>query len=500
MSTTPRVAIIGLHLEANAFAPPTTGDDFRGSCYLEGDDILAEAAKPAPAMPSEIPAFIAEMNGAGAWTPIPIIIASVEPGGPAEHDFFEATLGDMRRRLLAAGPIDAVYLSNHGAMTTTRSTDPDGAFYAMARDVVGPTAPVVSTIDLHANISDRMVDAADVIVAYRTNPHVDQAERAAEAARLIRRLLAGERFAKRFIRMPIVAPSVRLLTAEGPYADLITHGQTLVSDDLPVVSVVGGFAWSDTPENGLAILTYGGQASADAAAEDIAKRAWADRPRYQVQLTSLAEVAARATAANHAPFCVADVADNPGGGGRGNTTDILETLIAADARNILLGLFVDAPAARACHAAGVGATVDLVLNQGRADAFGREVPISATVLALSDGFVVGRRGILAGRTVKLGQSAAIRVGGLTIVLASRRIQAADPALFEAFGLDPGAFRTVVLKSRGHFRAGFDIFFKPENIIEADAGGLTSPVLARFDFKALPRPVYPLDPDTKWVAP
>ena len=86
------------------------------------------------------------------------------------------------------------------------------------------------------------------------------------------------------------------------------------------------------------------------------------------------------------------------------------------------------------------------------------------------------------------------------MLASRRIQAADPALFEAFDLDPGAFRTVVLKSRGHFRAGFDIFFQADQIVEADAGGLTSPVLARFDFKALPRPVYPLDPETEWAAP
>lgn len=506
MATTtggPRVAILGLHLEANAFAPPTTGADFRASCYLVGDEILAEAATPAPAMPAEIPSFLETMSAGGDWTPVPIIVTSVEPGGPAEQGFVDATLAEMRRRLEAAMPLDAVYLSNHGAMTATADTDPDGAFYAMARDVVGPDAPVVSTIDLHANISQRMVDAADAIIAYQTNPHVDQKPRAADAARLIRRLLSGLRLAKRFIRMPIVAPSVRLLTAAGPYADLIAHGQTQTSDSLPVVSVVGGFAWSDTPENGLAILTYGeDQGAADAVAEDIAARAWVDRERYRVSLTSVADAVAMAKAAGADPgapaVCIADVADNPGGGGRGNTTDVLEALIAADVAGGLFGLFVDPAAAAACHAAGVGAVLDLTLNAGRADAYGREVPLRAEVTALSDGFVVGRRGIMAGRTAKLGPSAAIRVGGLAIAIASRRIQAADPALFEALGLDPGAFRSVVLKSRGHFRAGFDIFFTPDQIVEADAGGLTNPMLERFDFKRLPRPVYPLDSHTKWA--
>lgn len=504
MANCPRVAILGLHLEANAFAPVSTEADFRASCYLEGQAILDEAAKRAPMAPAEIMGFIAEMDATGPWEPVPILVTGVEPGGPADHAFFERTLDRMSELLLAAGPIDAVYLSNHGAMTTTKSTDPDGAYYAMAREIAGPDAPIVSTVDLHANISDRMVAATNAIIAYRTNPHVDQRERAAEAARLIRSLLAGAALEKCFIRMPIVAPSVRLLTAEGPYADLINYGQSQVSESVPLVSIIGGFAWSDTPENGLAILTYGPSAeAANALAGDIAKRAWDDRELYQVALTPLEAVIAKAKAAGADPniqtLCIADVADNPGGGGRGNTTDVLKGLIAAKVEGLLFGLFVDAHAANACHEAGIGGSIDLVLNEGSVVASAAAVPVKAEVLALSDGLVVGRRGILAGRTVDLGKATAIRVDGLSIVLASRRIQAADPALFEAFGLDPAAFRTVVLKSRGHFRAGFDIFFEPDQIVEADARGLTNPILERFPFKNLPRPVYPLDTETTWTA-
>ena len=236
----------------------------------------------------------------------------------------------------------------------------------------------------------------------------------------------------------------------------------------------------------------------------LAEFAWAERERVRVRLTPLDDAIARAAQAGRngerIAVCLADVADNPGGGGRGNTTDILERLLAERVEQVLLGNFVDPAAAACCHAAGVGATVRITLNEGRADAYGRAVPIDASVLSLSDGVVVGRRGVYAGRTVHLGPAAAIRVGGLTMVVCSRRIQCADPVFFETFGLDIGDFASLVVKSRGHFRAGIDTWYPDERIVEVDAAGLTSPVLERFTWKRLPRPVWPLDPDTCWQAP
>src|SRR5205085_3803532 len=99
--------------------------------------------------------------------------------------------------------------------------------------------------------------SADVIISYRTNPHVDRRERGAEAAPMLRRLLAGERFDKTFIHMPIAAPTVTLLTARGAYADMITEGQRHIAPDLPVVSLLGGFVFADAPEAGISILAYG---------------------------------------------------------------------------------------------------------------------------------------------------------------------------------------------------------------------------------------------------
>ncbi|HEV8520153.1 MAG TPA: MlrC C-terminal domain-containing protein, partial [Burkholderiales bacterium] len=263
-------------------------------------------------------------------------------------------------------------------------------------------------------------------------------------------------------------------------------------------------AFADAPETGISILTYGSGPRAKKLALALAQFAWAERERFKVRLTSLDDAIGRAVAAGRAgsgaAVCLADVADNPGGGGRGNTTDILERLLGADVERALLGNFVDADAAAHCHAAGVGARLSVALNAGCADAHARTIPVELEVLALSNGEVVGRRGIFAGRTVRLGPSAAVRIGGLTMLVCSRRVQCADPAFFESLGLDVGAFCSLTVKSRGHFRAGFDLWYPDDRILEVDAAGLTSPMLDRYPWKALPRPVWPLDPDTQWAAP
>jgi microcystin degradation protein MlrC len=500
----PRIAILGMHLESNAFAPVSTAEDFRKSCYFEGYDMLAEAAKPAPAMPAEVPGFMEAMNASGDWEAVPILITATEPGGPAEQAFVEETLTRMRALLEAAGSLDGIYITNHGAMVSTTDTDPDGALYALAREAAGPQTPVVATVDLHANISQRMFESADVIISYRTNPHVDRRERGAEAAVLLHRLLAGARLTKAFIHMPIVAPTVTLLTARGAYADMIDEGQRHIGPDVAVVSVLGGFAFADAPESGISILTYGKGEKPKQLAIELAELAWAERERFTVKLTSLDDAIAKAVAAGRAgraaAVCLADVADNPGGGGRGNTTDILERLIAAGAERALLGNFVDPAAAARCHAAGVGAKLSVVLNEGRADAHAKALPIELEVLALSDGTVIGRRGMWAGRTLHLGASAAVRIGGVTVLLCTRRVQCAEPAFFESLGIDIGAFCSLTVKSRGHFRAAFDEWYSDEAILEVDAAGLTSPMLERYPWKALPRPVWPLDRATQWQAP
>lgn len=285
-----RVAVLGFHLESNAFAPVSEERHFRSLCYFEGEDIVREARKEAPALPAEMPGFFREMDALGKWTPVPVIVTACEPGGPVDDRFFQATLAAMRQRLAAAGELDAVYISNHGGMVSTAGPDPDGELYAMVRGVVGPKAPVVATVDLHANISERMVQNVDALVSYRTNPHMDQAERARDAARLLLRFLDGKKPQRAFVRLPLTPASVTLLTREGPYADAIGYGQSKVGGGVLDVSIVGGFVFSDSPKNGVAIVVNGERgAPLREVALDIAGRIWDDRKRFVKRLTSIEE-------------------------------------------------------------------------------------------------------------------------------------------------------------------------------------------------------------------
>jgi len=218
---------------------------------------------------------------------------------------------------------------------------------------------------------------------------------------------------------------------------------------------------------------------------DIAQRIWNDRRRFVKRLTSIDD------ALRAGPGLIwSDAGDNPGGGGTGKTTALLRRLVESGERGILYGNFHEPQIAAAAHAAGEGASITAHFTEG--------FRVPARVLKLTDGKVVGRRGIWAGRALDLGPTCALQIGGVAALCVSKRKQCADPVFFEMHGLDVRDARIVVVKSRGHFRGGFDEFFPPERVLEIDTPGLTSPVIERLPFKGLPRPVFPLDSEANWT--
>jgi microcystin degradation protein MlrC len=198
-----------------------------------------------------------------------------------------------------------------------------------------------------------------------------------------------------------------------------------------------------------------------------------------------------------------EAGDNPGGGGSGRTTELLSELIAVSAQGVFYGSFFDPELVEDAHSAGIGATLTARFNRNRGtqvwEQWDEPLEFEAEVVGLSDGNVVGRHGMLKGRRMNLGNSALVRVGGIHVVVISDRAQTSDPMFFEMFGLNIADAHTVIVKSRGHFRAGFDIWFSDERTFEIDTAGLTSPVLDRWDFTRIPRPSYPFDEDTSWRA-
>ncbi len=501
----PRVALMGMILESNRYARPATRADFDSLTWLGGDDLLTEARAETPALAKEFSAFVHAMDATGPWTPVPVLLAASHPHGPVEEDVFEA----YKEAILAGlnEPVDAVYLCHHGAMVATHLHDPDGELTTLVRDKVGADVPIVQTLDLHGNISNKSTDAVNLICGYRTNPHVDMIERGEETAFSLRRILAGLASPKvAHVKLPLAPASVSLLTASGPYGELIDYGQKRQAElagAIMNVSIFGNFIFSDVPNNGISVVVTARDSlsAAQTLAEEIAKKAWQMRQRFVRPLMPIKEAVAMAKHQNRTPVIYSDAGDNPGGGGSGGTTSLLEALAKADVDNALYGSFFDTELAQEAHELGVGANFTARFNRSAGsntwEQWDSPLSVEAQVLALREGDVTGRLGLFAGRRLKLGRCALLQVGGIKVVVISDRTQTADPVLFEMFDLDIATAHTVVVKSRGHFRAGFLPWFAPEQVYEVDTEGLTSPVLERWPLTNVPRPSFPLDADASW---
>lgn len=491
-------------LESNAHSPVATREEFAQNYLAFGAEMVRDWESEHPSVSKCLTGFIEGMNGGTAWHPLPLVGAMVGASGPIDHVFFLEVLREMCARLKAALPVDGVFLSLHGGAIGTAEGDPEGALLTAMRAILGPDIPIIATLDLHANISQAMVAHANVLVVYRTNPHIDMHERGLESAAHMRELLAGMRATSAFQKLPFIPPSVTQNTKSGPYADIIAYGQSKLDSRVMNVSVVSGFSLGDSVKNGMSVVvtTRDDAALAKTLCTDIASKTWAERHRYIPKLTSIEEATQMALAcgedASKPALLFADVADNPGGGGRGNTVWILKAFYDAKVQGALLGIFFDPALAEEAHRLGVGTKFHAQFNRAETHPLSGKFNADAVVEGLHDGNIVGTRGIAAGHRIPLGPMALLRVAGIQVVVVSVRQQCKDTAMFEVVGLDIANARSVIVKSRGHFRAAFDLLFTDERIIEVDVPGLTTPILSRVPYQNVPRPIFPLDAETAWA--
>ena len=500
-----RIGICGFFLESNRWSPVTTQAMFAASLDISGDTLYQELSSAQPRTLPDTSGFVATMNRLGNWTPVALRLAAAQPGGPADHCYFEAFVEDITHRIRAAGPLDAIFISSHGAALTTQEDDPDGRLFACIRSLVGPRVPIIAVLDLHTNVSARMTDALSAFVAYRTNPHVDLWECGAEAAEHVHRLLRDGPGVVEMVKLPLAPPATSQLVSPGSvYSELIALGQTYVHGNVLNVSLCGGFALADCVKCGFSVVVScarNDRTTARRVTRALAQSIWSARQRFVSQLTPLEDAVAAAVATGHSSgprLILADVADNPGGGGGGNTVTLLQALLAAGANGVLMGVQTDAALAQEAHDVGVGATFDAHFNrQNGGDRFAQTFSAQARVLALSDGHFVGRQGMLKGSVREMGASALLEIDGVQLAVISLRQQLLDSAQLDVLGVDLNQVRTLVVKSRGHFRATFQGFAPPERILEVDCPGLTTPNLKTLPWTKIPRPIFPIDEDATW---
>jgi microcystin degradation protein MlrC len=454
-----RIAIGGFLHETNTFAPTkATYEDFvHGGGWPQmatGADVLRLRN-----INVGIAGFI-EAADAQGWELVPTISCGASPCAHVTEDAFERISRMIVDGIAAAGRLDAVYLDLHGAMVTEHLDDGEGELLARVRRVIGRDLPLVVSLDLHANVTPAMVAHADALIAYRTYPHIDMAETGRAAAKHLELLLGSkQKLAKAFRQLPFLIPISWQCTGDEPCKSIYRKLTLLESDRLPTLSFAPGFPAADFPDCGPSVFAYGRtQADADAAADelfalvlghekDFAGRIYTPDEGIRAAM-ELAKTASK-------PIVIADTQDNPGAGGDSDTTGMLRALVRNNATRAATGVIYDPQSAAAAHAAGEGATVTLALG-GKSgipgDAPYRE---SFVVEKLSDGKFIAPGPYYGGRKMKMGPSAALRIGDVRVVVSSHKAQLADQAMYRFVGIEPTRQSILVNKSSVHFRADFE---------------------------------------------
>jgi microcystin degradation protein MlrC len=429
---------------------------------------------------------------------VPSVSASAVPSGTVTQEAYEQLLGSLLKTLKTArsapGGLDGVALCLHGAMVAEGIDDAEGDILRRVREQVGDATPVVATLDLHANMTPEMVRYADCLFGYDTNPHVDGYERAVEAFAALQDMWRGAfRPAMRMVKTQMMPATINMRTSEGPMVKLFARAREYESrPGVRNVSVFGGFPYTDIEFAGLSVvaLTDGRADLAQAICEDIAGLAWSIRREFLKEIWQPADAVAHAMKAKAKPVILADVADNMGGGGSGDTTVLLKTLIDLGAENTGFAIIVDPEAVQQCIAAGPGGLVRLSLGGNVEPKHGRPVECEGKVRALTDGGFVNKGPMGTGVHVTVGPSAKVQVGGIEVIVTTNRMAPNDPEIFRHIGIEPTDKQILVVKSRGHFRAAYEPF--AGEILEVDCPGFATPNLKHFDYKKVRRPLFPLD--------
>jgi microcystin degradation protein MlrC len=451
------ILVAGFQHETNTFAPSKA--DYANFERGEGFPLMSRGADVLALRDVNIPAggFIRAAEAAG-HTLVPVIWAGASPSAHVTVAAFERIAGEIVEAARTRN-FDAVYLDLHGAMVAEHADDGEGELLARVRDVVGENVPVVASLDLHANVTERMLRHADALVAYRTYPHVDMADTGARAAALLERLMAGERLHCASRRLPFLIPINGMCTLLEPSRGMYENVRAMETGSVVSVSFAPGFPAADFPECGPVIWAYGHtHDAANASVDTLYRRMLDDESAWRVPFLSPDEAvqeAMRLSSNASRPVVIADTQDNPGAGGDANTMEMLHALVRQGAQRAAFGLICDPDAAAAAHRAGVGARLDLSLG-GQSGVPG-DAPFVGQfeVVFLSDGRCRYDGPMMNGMKAELGPVACLRVEGVLVAVSSSKAQMLDRNLYRVAGIQPEEMKVLVNKSSVHFRADFE---------------------------------------------
>jgi microcystin degradation protein MlrC len=491
VSSTRWVGIGGFSHETNSFSPwRTQVDDFSppdGAILRGRDEMGARLASDCPAA-----GFVAEIEHLGHEA-VPVVDAYATPSGTIARDAYQLISEKLVDGLLAIEDASAFLVSLHGAAEAEGSDDPEGDIISRLR-AARPDCAIGVVLDHHAGVSDALVEAADVIVGFKTEPHIDTADCGARAANVVSRLLSGaiERIDSCLIRVPILLPPENLRTTEGPLRTIMAVAQELeqeYADRVVDISVFPGFAYSDKPATSASVLaqTNGDPELAAQLATKVAETFWRHRREFYVSVESPRDAVTRALASTVTPVFLIDKADHPGAGGVGDCSLLLRLLHKLGATDTVVAPIHDPESVAQARAVGIGESGRFRIG-GRLT--GEPYDVIARVRLIADGTFEALGPVDHGARLTTGKTAVLELDGIEVVVCEARAGLQDPEMLRRLGIEPTRKRIIAGKALGTFRAAFESIIG--EAIMVDAQGPAPHDVTTLPFRHVRRPVEPLD--------
>jgi len=487
-----KILIARLNHETNTFSPVPTPLEAFSPAY--GEQALRENL----GMRTAMAAFIDLAQGLGATLVTPVSAMS-NPSGPVHA----AAYDELTRCIVEVAPgCDAILLDLHGAMVAENSPDGEGDLLERVR-AAAPGVPIGVALDLHGNITPKMIANADVMVGFKTYPHIDMYETGEHAGRLLLEMVRGTaRYAVRWHPLPMMGHTLRSTTLQGAMLRAVDAARAAESEGVPAASVFAGFSLADIEAPCMSVVVTAradDPAPAQAAADRIAAAIWSERAEFVYDSEPLDQSLRRAMALAEGasrPVLLLDHSDNCMSGGTCDSMDVLQAALSAGLSDIAVGPLCDPEAVAELAAAGVGARLSVRLGNKvpltQLNVTKVPVALEGTVVAVSDGEYTVTGPIYTGQRCAMGRTVLFDTGRAQIVVTEKTHEPWDLGVFSCVGLDPTAHRFVLLKSRMYCRPVFVPL--SHALVECDSPtGVTSSNYALFPFKNVRRPVFPLDP-------
>ena len=504
-----RIATLGIHHETNSFAADkTTLENFdRSGLQTYGIQRGRQYFQMHEQSQTSMSGYI---KGAKkhSFDLIPLIFAATDPSGTISASAFEALSGEALQMLHNQGPFDGILLNQMGAAVCDKYPDMDGEMAAKVRNVVGPNIPIAMTLDLHANVSNKMSDETDAIVIYRTNPHIDAVPRAIDACDLLVRMIRENwRPAKWLETPPMIVGIFQHDTREQPMKSIMDDLETILKKTGIVGGSIGqGYPWSDVPENGLSVYVLH-EDSTDVARDSarwISKRAWSNREALYSQtglsVSKAVEHALHVTSGKglKGPVILLDVGDNIGAGSSGDSTFLLAEAIKQGAKSWLQTIR-DPKAITECLQAGIGSNISIKVG-GKTDSIhGEPILVNGRITRISDGRFEDTGQVHAGwRFFDAGTTVVLETDeGPTLALVSTKMGNMSREQFYSLGYDPEHFDVVVAKGCVSPRPAYEPI--ASEMIMVNTPGATSADITTFKYQKIRKSLYPVDQDAVYTA-